>query len=575
MLSHFDCLYQRQAESLLHYVQAISPDSQAPVNIAILSSRYQQHVEGLYPLWQQQQRPWHFVVVDCDYRASVEKWQQSSLPGLAQYKLLPLLGWQRVEIEPYRLSLNVLFADSELAWKQVLADVHCFIIDEAIENYRDILRMSVPQAYFLCRQVHLEGLQQALREASFQCKQEVLAEADWCIVYAESRRPVVRSAASKGREVAIIGAGVAGAGVAFALAHRGWKVKIIDPVQWERHPLFNYASGAVTPLLSSDDDYKARLSRAGVLRAHARWQEIAEQVGIRFCGTVELNRDKGHAKDLLETVAALDLPYEWVHLVSPAQASEIAGIPIQQEGAFFPYGMQIPPLRLAFALWQHPNIERLVWEVQRIERLESGYRLHGDAGQVIETPFVVIANAMQSVPLLERSALTQRTLKSGQVCSALGRLQSLHALAGEVMMIPSHFVQGGPQCVIGGQGYYLPEQSGYCVMGSTYVHNELNPQLSAEGQAIIWSKMPIELPVALSTLQESHQLKGRACVRAVVQGRLPVVGELASASGVWLACAFASHGMTWSALAGDCIAAALEGEPIPLEKDLFTAISLK
>ncbi|KOF53182.1 hypothetical protein AD428_15330, partial [Achromobacter sp. DMS1] len=60
--------------------------------------------------------------------------------------------------------------------------------------------------------------------------------------------------------------------------------------------------------------------------------------------------------------------------------------------------------------------------------------------------------------------------------------------------------------------------------------------------------------------------------RAVLPGRLPAVGELPHAPGVWLAAGYASRGLSWSALMGEVIGAALAGEPMPLESDLLRLI---
>ena len=60
-----------------------------------------------------------------------------------------------------------------------------------------------------------------------------------------------------------------------------------------------------------------------------------------------------------------------------------------------------------------------------------------------------------------------------------------------------------------------------------------------------------------------------------MQGRLPVICELDYAQGIWLAVAYGSHGLTWSSFAGDIIGAALDGEPIPLEKELIKALGLR
>lgn len=570
---------------LIDYAQQMSADDCAPMTIAILSEDYVSYIQALYCLWQQQQRPWHIILVDRQYKQQLWKRLEELLPHPLHHKVLPIKGMHRLDIEPYRFTVTMFFDESPQAWTKFSAQVHVFLVDKAdINDYQQACRMSATKP-LIYSAIELDAewrailhYQQMAIEKQMTCSSlHTSMHKSMVLYFINSHRPAISNAAQLGREITIIGAGVAGAGVAFALAHRGWRVKVLDPMfaHGPDEQAYRYASGAVTPLLTADDCHKARLSRAGVLRAHARWTSIAKQAGIRYCGTLELNRDKGHAKDLLEVVAQSAFPPEWVRLVSAEEATKLAGVEVNQEGAFFPLAMQIPPVRLAWTLLQHANIECLpVWVEQIYVEGDSTFTLQTNQG-TMSARVLLVATAMHSRQLLEQSKLSYRTSKSGQMINALKRLESLHALAGEVMMVPANQLNGGPQCVIGGQGYYLPAQEGFCVMGSTYEHGNLAPEVTKVGQQVIWQKMPLDLPVSLQHLQQQQCLKGRACVRAVLQGRLPIIAELPHYKHLWVATAYASHGMTWSSLAGDIIGASLEGEPLPIEKDLLGAVSFK
>ncbi len=570
---------------LVDYAQHINEDGYAPMTIAILAEDYGRYIKELHGLWQQQQRPWHIILVERHYQQHAWKCLEKWFPHALSHKVLPIKGMHRIDIEPYRFTVTMLFDESPQAWSKFSAQVHIFVVDSAdTKDYQQACRMSVAKP-LICSATELDVAWRALvQDQQLTIEKQITCSLlntsthkPMTLYFLTSQRPEMPIAARLGRQITIIGAGVAGAGVAFALAHRGWRVKVLDPMftQGPDEQAYRYASGAVTPLLTADDCHKARLSRAGVLRAHARWTSIAKQAGIQYCGTLELNRDKGHAKDLLDVVVQSNFPSEWVRLVSAEEATTLAGVDINQEGAFFPLAMQIPPVRLAWTLLQHANIECLPVRVEQIQVEEDHtFTLQTNQG-VMSAAVLLVATAMHSRQLLEQSNLSYRTLKSGQVVNALKRLESLHALAGEVMMVPANQLNGGPQCVIGGQGYYLPAQEGFCVMGSTYEHGNLAPEVTKVGQQTIWQKIPLDLPVSLSYLQQQQCLKGRACVRAVLQGRLPIIAELPHHKHLWVATAYASHGMTWSSLAGDIIGASLEGEPLPIEKDLLAALSFK
>lgn len=570
---------------LLDYAQHISEDDCAPMTIAILAEDYVSYIKELHDLWLQQQRPWHIILVDRHYKQQSWRCLGELFPHLLLHNVLPIKGMHRVDIESYRFTVTMLFDESSQAWSKFSAQVYVFVVDSTdINDYQQACRMSVTKP-LVCSTTELDFAWQAiLQDQQLTIEKHIICSSLhisknklMTLYFLTSHRPEVPRAAQLGREVTIIGAGVAGAGIAFALAHRGWRVKVLDPMfaQGVDEQAYRYASGAVTPLLTADDCHKARLSRAGVLRAHARWISIADQAGIRYCGTLELSRGKGHAKDLLDVVEQSDFPPEWVRLVSAEEAAKLAGVTLNQGGAFFPLAMQIPPVRLAWTLLQHANIECLPVQVEQIQ-VEEDYTFTLQTNQgAMSATVLLVATAMHSRQLLEQSNLSYRTLKSGQLVNALKRLESLHALAGQVMMVPADQLNGGPRCVIGGQGYYLPAQEGFCVMGSTYEHGNLAPEVTKVGQQSIWQKMPLDLPVSLQYLQQRQCLKGRACVRAVLQGRLPIIAELPHHKHLWVATAYASHGMTWSSLAGDIIGASLEGEPLPIEKDLLGALSFK
>ncbi|MEJ2897039.1 FAD-dependent oxidoreductase, partial [Bordetella avium] len=141
---------------------------------------------------------------------------------------------------------------------------------------------------------------------------------------------------------------------------------------------------------------------------------------------------------------------------------------------------------------------------------------------------------------------------------------------GLVSLVPGGALGGGPHCMIGGEGYVLPAVDGWCVVGSTYAPGVAQSEVSLAGQQRNLEKAAGLLGAPLDAV--AGPLPGWAGWRAVMPGRLPVLGELPGVSGVWLASAYGSRGLSWSALAGDVIAARLCGEPLPLETDLLASV---
>ncbi|MDT4831415.1 tRNA 5-methylaminomethyl-2-thiouridine biosynthesis bifunctional protein MnmC [compost metagenome] len=325
-------------------------------------------------------------------------------------------------------------------------------------------------------------------------------------------------------------------------------------------------AAALTPVLARDDNARARLSRAGSERALARWLGLPPGAAPRVCGTVQLERDAGRSAAMAGTLEALAFPEQWVRQVSQNEASALAGLPLARGGVFFARGMLVQPGRLIEALLASSGVTVRPARAERVERVGTGWSVRDAAGaELARADTVILANA----------AGAQAVLAASGLLDPLPRVAQMHALAGEVTLVPAAALAGGPRCIVGGEGYLLPDTGEGCVVGSTYVHGASEARVGAEGQRVTLDK-------AAGLLGAGHpdfdalvpgSLPGWAGWRAVLPGRLPAVGELPHAPGLWLAAGYASRGLSWSALMGDVIAARLQGEPSPLETDLVRLVS--
>ena len=72
---------------------------------------------------------------------------------------------------------------------------------------------------------------------------------------------------------------------------------------------------------------------------------------------------------------------------------------------------------------------------------------------------------------------------------------------------------------------------------------------------------------------EAQALHAWAGVRCTSSDRRPLVGEIEA--GLWVSTAMGSRGLTFSALAGELIAAHLHDEPLPLDARLAQALDPK
>jgi len=367
------------------------------------------------------------------------------------------------------------------------------------------------------------------------------------------------------RHALVVGAGLAGAGVAQSLALRGWQVEVIDPalVAGRTGTHTGHLAAALTPVVARDDNARARLSRAGSARALARWSNLPGVVAR--CGTIQLVRDEARAADAVSTLAALAFPPEWLRWLERDEARGVTGLPLKRGGVYFRDGALVRPDVLLAALLGATGVTTWARRVAALRHVAHGWQALGDDGSIIaEAPIAVLANAAAAPALLPQESL-----------AALPKFQTMHALAGEVSWLPAQALGGGPRCIVGGEGYLLPAVDGWCVAGSTYVHGAHEARVSAAGRRVNLGKAVGLSGLDLDGLDGSDAGGGPGWAgwRAVMPGRLPVIGPAPGAPGLWLATAYASRGLSWSALAGDVLVAALENEPLPLEQDLLAAIA--
>ncbi|KRC69205.1 FAD-dependent cmnm(5)s(2)U34 oxidoreductase [Achromobacter sp. Root83] len=491
--------------------------------------------------------------------------------------LLP--GLHRLEFENGAVTLTLGFGDAQVLAPRLKARVDAFFLDGFapernprmwdLSLMRALAALAAPGAT-VATWACTGALRQTLQEAGFDVRRAPGYGGKWHmtagVAGAEGRSAAPAPRAVQ-RHAVVVGAGLAGAGIAQALAGRGWRVTVLDAGRAHGAPTHaGHLAAALTPVLARDDNARARLSRAGSERALARWQGLPGGAAPRVCGTVQVERDAGRSAALAGTLEALAFPAEWVRQVDRDEASALAGLPVARGGAFFAQGMLVQPGLLIEALLATAGVAVLPGEVARVVPAGQGWSARDASGaELARADTVILANAAGARGVLSDSGLL----------GPLPRVAQMHALAGEVTLVPAAALGGGPRCIVGGEGYLLPDVGAGCVVGSTYVHDAAEARIGVEGQRVTLGKAAGLLSGPLPDFDAlvPGSLPGWAGWRAVLPGRLPAVGELPHAPGLWLAAGYASRGLSWSALMGDLIAADLSGEPSPLETDLAQLIS--
>ena len=373
------------------------------------------------------------------------------------------------------------------------------------------------------------------------------------------------------REAVVVGAGIAGASVARALAGQGVRVTVLDPVlrggTGAGHE--GHAALAVSPMFQRQDNERARLSRAGILRAAARWLVPDFTGAVRQGGTFMPAFEASRADADAAAIHAMALPADWVRWVPAEQVAGLTGVESSVGGVWFPSGMQVHPSMLVSRLLSHPGITCLPEAASALQRTEDGrWRIPGGphtAGHVSD--IVVLCNAT-GLPA---------TLRSMGLANTLPRLVGMSTVAGEVYRVGGRRL-AGLRSVLSGNGYCVPVGDGSVVLGSTYRRDAARPEPGMAGRDEVLAKVGrllAPLPSAAACLEhwtQSDELCGWGGWRASLRDRMPVVGALDLENTLWVAGAFASRGFGLATLAADVIVARLFGDPVPLERELLARL---
>ncbi|WP_323016954.1 FAD-dependent 5-carboxymethylaminomethyl-2-thiouridine(34) oxidoreductase MnmC [Castellaniella sp.] len=488
-------------------------------------------------------------------------------------------GAHRLDLADGRLSLTLWFGDIRRTARQAQAIADAFFLDgfaprlnpdmwspTVFSQLRRLARMGATAATWCVA----GQMRRDLRDAGFLVRKAPGLAGKREITVAVLR-PNLGAPLQRWRRqtVAVVGAGLAGAGVAHALALRGHDIQVWDPFcALDVDPsVRRLGAAALVPALSPDDDTRSRLSRAGLERAWARWQALGGDAQPDACGALVCAQADEQAGLQQQALARLQLPGSWVRWLDADAAGQQAGVPVRHGGLWFPRALQVCPGALTAALLSQHGITRHAVRVGGVQAAaEGGWRLLADDGRVLGTADqLVLANARHAALLLEGLV----SLADWPVFAGMT------AIAGQVSLYPSSSERRLPSCILSGNGYCLPPRHGWAVAGSTYRSGAADSVADQSGHHDILERLGAWLPAGAVPWLGRAAPQGWAGWRAATRDHLPIVDAVPALPGLWLACAYGSRGLSWSALAGDLIGARLDQEPWPIEHELQHRIRLR
>lgn len=488
-------------------------------------------------------------------------------------------GFHRIGLDRGRVQLTLMLGDACDCLPQVQAGVDAFYLDGFAPDrnpdlwqpalFDELARLARPAAMAATYTV-AAPVRQGLTQAGFVCdKRAGYGRKRHCL----SARFALRDSGFRGAEagersdagqskwnettvpqhVAVIGAGVAGAAVAHALASRGVAVTVIERGDAVAQAASGNPVAVFRPVISRDDNRATRLTRAAYLHDLRAWATLGERLEWARCGVLHLARDADAAAKQQQALIDTAPPVDYARWVELAEARDLADWPVAAPGVFYPAAGWVVPGSLCRAWLDHPAIRLQTGRtVARVQAIAAGWQvLDGEGGVLAETDAVVLANARAARDLAPDQAWP------------------LHTVRGQITQLPAGSL---PEIrrVISREGYVAP--GARPLVGATYEHDDDDTAPRTASDRTNLARLEMILPGATDYF-DADAVSGRASLRATLPDRLPIVGALNQHPGLYVAAGYASRGVVWAGLLGEALADLMTRQPSPLEADLMRAIA--
>jgi len=486
-----------------------------------------------------------------------------------------------------RVRLLLALGDPRRFWRELVARVDAFHLDatdlDPVGLPKALVRLSAPEATVSAPGA-TPAFRAALRSRGFMLSDDPAAieTARYRPAFTPSRAPVrLVAAASDTRHALIVGAGLAGAATAVALAKQGWRSTVVD-----RHPdpagdASGNPAGLFHGIVTADDGPHARFNRAASFEAHRAVGHAATldaTIGDTR-GLLRLEDAETPVTAMRALLARLGLGPGYVQALDAEAASAACGLRLHQPAWFYPQGGWVRPARLVRSMLAEAG-DRCEFRggvtVGRIERVDGRWRAIDATGAVVaESAVLVVASAIDTLRLLG------------------GPAWPLQPVRGQISTAPAADVGPLPTLPIAGGGYVMPPVDGRAVFGATAQAGDPDPSLRTEDHAHNLAQLTRLLGRAVPVAPEA--LDGRTAWRCVSDDRLPLIGEVPDVDegaptarhpgesreqvrfvprrqGLFVFTGLGSRGITWSTLGGEVLAAAIAGAPSPLPSSLLDAV---
>jgi|JI8StandDraft_1071087.scaffolds.fasta_scaffold56096_2 tRNA 5-methylaminomethyl-2-thiouridine biosynthesis bifunctional protein len=379
---------------------------------------------------------------------------------------------------------------------------------------------------------------------------------------------------SESKEAVIIGAGLAGTSLAFALSRKGFKTTIIERENRISSGASGNPEGMFAPLLSGETSDLSEWNSAAYkefaqfLSVHkTKLQGVFRQIGVFQTANSE------------EEMIRFKKAVQNLNIDSSEAILADKGYPFK--GIFFPKAGSASPFHLSqtYLKLAGGSVKQILSSsLLSIKREESHWKLTLSNGEVLESDTVIFANSFDAKDFVD----------------GLGKMKKVR---GQILYYPSQdFPEKLDSVLLHEDGYIVPNVNGVHIIGSTFDPFDSSLELSIEDNIHMLQKLKTLFPKI--NPEDGRGMQGRVGFRAMSSDHLPMVGPIPDRiefekdysdlwkanmfkdypngkylPGLYVSCAHGSKGILSSYLAANVIASMLTNEPMPIETKLIDKIN--
>jgi tRNA 5-methylaminomethyl-2-thiouridine biosynthesis bifunctional protein len=382
------------------------------------------------------------------------------------------------------------------------------------------------------------------------------------------------------REAVIIGAGLAGACAAQALASLGWVCTVLEAAHAPAQGASGNPAGLFHGVLHRADGIHARLHRHAALHAarhyaeHIRSGEIPGDVaGLLAVRAPDSSHAHGAPWSPSEALAG------YAQALSLQEASLRAGAALNGPAIEFTQGGWVDPGAVVRHALATPGVRfqpgAQAHALQASQGDDPSWTVLGAGGiPLAQTPWVVLAAGV-GLP-----ALAAPLNPDGADGAGLGPME---AQRGQITWFASERALKRP---VTGHGYAVSLPDGRLLCGARLRSQDEDESLRQEDHR--WNLDRLSVLTGLRPA-EGARVDGRTSSRLQTPDRLPLIGPVPLTPqaaggrqdqvrfiprhpGLWVTGALGSRGLIWAPLAAQMLTAWVEGTPMPLQADLVDAL---